>query len=405
MRRLDILVIGINYAPEVTGIAPYTTGLARRLAADGHRVQVVTSFPHYPAWSFAPGYEHGWRRRELDRAVEVIRVRHPLPKNSVGPGRVLMEAVFAAQAAAAGMRRPDLVLVASPALLSVGTALARRGRRRAPIGVIVQDLYSRAFPETGALGGRGSSWVSRLEAGLLRRADGVAVIHDKFRDSAVALGVPPERITVLRNWSHVTPSTADRGRTRAELGWSDAETVVLHAGNMGHKQGLENVVDAARLADAKDAPVRFVLLGDGARRRVLEERGAGVRRLEIREPLPAGRFEDALAAADLLLLNEKPGICDMCVPGKLTSYFAAGRPVLAVTDPRSGAAEEVRTARGGLLVASGRPEELLDAALALGDDPARRAELGRNGSDYAGAVLDADETLEAYTAWATGLVA
>ena len=84
-----------------------------------------------------------------------------------------------------------------------------------------------------------------------------------------------------------------------------------------------------------------VLLGVGARWRALQEQARGLRSMEFVDPLPDGRFEDALAAADLLLVNEKPGVLDMCVPGKLTSYFAAGRPVLAATDPRSGAAAEV----------------------------------------------------------------
>ena len=165
MPELKVLIIGINYAPEVTGIAPYTTGVARGLAAAGHRVQVLCGFPHYPAWSFAGGYEKGWRRREHDGAVEVIRLRHPLPTNAVGPSRVLMEAVFAGQAGVGGLADPDLILVMSPALLSVGAALARRARNRAAVGVIVQDLYSRAFPETGALGGHGGSGCARSSPG------------------------------------------------------------------------------------------------------------------------------------------------------------------------------------------------------------------------------------------------
>jgi colanic acid biosynthesis glycosyl transferase WcaI len=404
-RRLDILVVGINYAPEVTGIARYTTGMTRKLAADGHRVQVLTGFPHYPAWSFSPGYEHGWRRRERLGGVDVVRLRHPLPRNHLGPGRVLMEAVFAAQASVGGTRDPDLVLAMSPALLSVATAIARRGRGRAALGVMVQDLYSRAFPETGALGGYGSSLVTRLERGLFRRADGVVVIHQRLKDTLAQLGVDPDRVTVVRNWSHITPpSGASRQETRTVRGWSDDEIVVLHAGNMGAKQGLENVVDAARLADERSAPVRFVLLGDGARRPALEEMARGVERIEFLDPLPGAEFADAMAAADLCLLNEKPGLTEMCVPGKLTTYFAAGRPVLAATDPRSGGAAEITASGAGVLLPAAEPALLLKTAQALCADPEQYETLSRAGLEYALATLDEDAALDVYADWAVSLV-
>jgi colanic acid biosynthesis glycosyl transferase WcaI len=406
--RLSVLIICINYAPEVTGVARYSTEIARGLADRGHRVQVVTGFPHYPAWRTAPGYERGWWRRERDGGIEVLRVRHPVPRNSVGVGRVIMEAaftaqVFAAQCLVGGARDPDVILVLSPALLSTAAALARRRGRRTAVGVVVQDLYSRAFPETGALNGHGGRHVIRLERELLSRADGVSVLHDKFRDTAVALGVPREQIVVIRNWAHISPPTADRETTRAALGWAPDETVVLHAGNMGYKQGLENVVEAARLADAEQVPVRFVLLGDGARREALEEAGRDVARLDFLAPLPDNGFENALAAADVLLLNEKPEVSDMSVPGKLTSYFAAGRPVVAVTDPRSGAAAEVTASGAGVRVTSGEPASLLKGVLALREDPERCAELGRSGQEYADAVLTADAALGAYERWVLSL--
>lgn len=402
--NLDILILGINYAPEVTGVAPYTTGIARGLAAEGHRVQVLTSFPHYPAWRTTAGYERGLRTREWDGDVELIRLRHPLPRNSVGAGRVLMEVVFAGQALIGGRRCPDLILVMSPALLSVASALVRRLGRHTAVGAVAQDLYSRAFLETDALGGRGAERVAQLERALLSRVDGVAVIHTKFRDTLGTLGVHPERVTVIRNWAHIAPSNADRSTTRAAMGWSADETVVLHAGNMGHKQGLENVVEAARLAEARGERMRFVLLGDGARRRALAEAAAGVRALEFVDPLPAGQFEDVLAAADLLLLNEKPGVSDMCVPGKLTSYFAAGRPVLAATDPRSGAAAEVSAAGAGTMVAAGDPALLVKAAIALADDPGTCAEMSERGRAYAESTLTPEAAIRSYSAWVKGLV-
>ncbi|MDQ0819795.1 hypothetical protein QFZ79_002085 [Arthrobacter sp. V4I6] len=58
-----ITIIGLNYAPERSGNAPYTTNLAINLAAAGHSVSVITGFPHYPEWQRQPGYD-GWQKNE-----------------------------------------------------------------------------------------------------------------------------------------------------------------------------------------------------------------------------------------------------------------------------------------------------------------------------------------------------
>ena len=101
---------------------------------------------------------------------------------------------------------------------------------------------------------------------------------------------------------------------------------------MGVKQGLENVVEAARLADSQlDNRVNFILMGDGNQRSALEIRAKGIRSLQFLDPVPDEQFQSMLADSDVLLVNERPGVEEMSVPSKLTSYFSAGVPVLAAT--------------------------------------------------------------------------
>src|SRR6201995_2119354 len=148
--RRRALVLGLNYAPERTGIAPYTTGLARMLAEAGVDVHVVTGLPHYPEWQIAERYRGAPRLvEERDGDIRITRVRHQAPARPTGSGRVVMEARWAAAAgrgASGGARvstaTPDVVLAVSPALLGVGAALAhaRKAPRRPAVGVVVQDL-------------------------------------------------------------------------------------------------------------------------------------------------------------------------------------------------------------------------------------------------------------------------
>ncbi|OYC98672.1 glycosyltransferase [Microbacterium sp. Yaish 1] len=385
-----VTVVGINYPPEPTGIAPYTGAMTRGLAARGNRVRAVTAHPHYPDWQVAPGYGQ-WSRREHLASVAVHRVRHYVPRPPTGLRRLLSEITFGVRAAMTRWGRPNVLVFVSPALFAtcIGMLRAKLTHRRTPTVVWVQDLYSLGLAETGQGAGVTGRIMRLAEGSVLRAADKVVVIHDRFaRRVSDDFGVARDRISVVRNWTHLPSLPAvDRAAVRKSLGWGD-ETVVLHAGNMGVKQGLENVVEAARLSDDTKAGVRFVLLGNGGERAALESSAEGVTQLDFLDPLPDAQFATALAAADVLLVNEKPGVSEMAVPSKLTSYFSTGRPVLAATDESGITAEEIRAAEAGVVVPAGSPSALLEAAVSLGRDAARADALGASGRRYRETVLD-----------------
>ena len=385
-----VTVLGVNYPPEPTGISPYTGAMARGLAQRGYRTHVVTTHPHYPEWRVKPGYGQ-WSRSEHLDGVEVRRLRHYVPERPTGVRRLLSELSFGARLIFERWRRPRAVVAISPALFSSALAALRMHvlHRGTPLIVWVQDLYWLGLSETGQQAGSAGQVIKRAEGWLLSRADRVVVIHDRFAQRVIDdFRVAPEKVVVVRNWTHLPPAPyIDRESARARLGWGD-ETVVLHAGNMGIKQGLDNVLDAAQLAQDRGAKVRFVLLGNGAEHARLVAEGAHIPTLQFIDPLPDAEFAEALGAADVLLVNEKVGVSEMAVPSKLTSYFSTGNPVLAATDLRGITADEVRAADGGVVVKAGDPSALLDAALELAADPEESARLGANGRRYRETVLD-----------------
>ena len=86
-----------------------------------------------------------------------------------------------------------------------------------------------------------------------------------------------------------------------------------------------------------------------------------------------------LASADVLLVNELPGMTEMSVPSKLTTYFATGRPVLVATDASSVTAEEIERSEAGLRVNAATPEALIDAAERIASDPGLQQRLAAAG--------------------------
>ena len=339
--RMKIALIGINYAPETTGIAPYTAGLARGLAARGHDVEVMAGQPHYPQWQRLPGYGQFRSTEEID-GVRVRRFRHYVPRRQSTRRRALMELTFGSQAASSRWNKPDVVICVTPPLIASALCAARlRFGHGAGLGVPftrrVQPGDNRDRSPRGSIVVCGPS--TRTSSPGARR---VVVIQ---RDSAATLpnllNVDKQRIREIRNWTHVSRALARGKRRISPPPWVGArdDIVVLHAGNMGLKQGLDNVIDAARLARSDTSAVKFVLLGDGHQRGRLEQAARGVSNLEIVDPVSEQGFPAALGAADVLLVNELPGVAHMAMPSKLTSYFQAGkrsslRPTQAGSPPR-----------------------------------------------------------------------
>lgn len=392
--------MGLNYAPEPTGIAPYTAGLAEALAGRGARVRVVTGFPHYPQWRVLERYAGRTIREEIN-GVPVTRVRHRVPHEPLLVPRLLMELSFGLRAVLARWGDADVVLAVSPALFATALVVVKARLTRRPVGVWVQDLYSRGFDEVNGSVSRTGRLLRVIEGRILRAATGVVVIHERFREWVVdELAVPPEMVRVIRNWSHVqVPAAASREDLRRRLGWDESEVIALHAGNMGVKQDLENVVAAAREADRTGSRVRFVLVGHGNRRRRLEEAAAGVQRVTFTDPLPNGEFAEALRAADVLLVNELPGVRGMSVPSKLTSYFAAAVPVVAAVEADSATADEIAASGAGIRVDSGDPAVLLRAIERVAADENLAAGCAAAGPVYAEGVLGADLALDLFADW------
>ncbi|WP_326690717.1 MULTISPECIES: glycosyltransferase family 4 protein [unclassified Streptomyces] len=381
-RRL--VLVSTNYAPERAGIGPYAAQLAEHWAArDDLDVHVLAGMPHYPAWRTDPAYRGSWRVTEDRAGVRVHRRRHTVPARQSALRRALYEASILGHGLLAPPRTggaPDIVVAQLPSLAG-GVLAARMARAaKAPFIPVVQDLMGAAAAQSGIRGGdRAAALAASVERRVLASATLVGVIHESFVERVTALGVPRSRVRTVPNWSHIAGPTRPRAETRARLGWAEDETVVLHSGNMGLKQGLEVLVETARL----DPTLRVVLMGDGNQRRQLAALAASLPNATLMPPAPEAEFPDVLAAADVLAVTQRASVLDMSVPSKLTSYFAAGRPVIASVAEGGGTAEELRRAGAALLVPPEDPRALADGVRALAADPAHATALGETGRAYA----------------------
>ncbi len=384
--RLRVLIIGINYHPELTGIGPYTAGLAEHLATRGDEVIVLTGLPHYPAWRIAHGTPRAFLRPETVHGVTVIRAAHYVPAAQTAIRRVLYEATFGLTGLLATLRlpRPGAILGIVPALS--GGVLARLTGERlgVPYGLLFQDLMGPSARQSGIAGGEAvARATAAAEAWAASGARAIGIVAETFTPYLDSLGVPAGRISHVPNWARLVAPEMTVTETRTRFGWADGEQIVLHAGNIGLKQGLGQVIEAARVALERRDPVRFALSGGGNQAGATRVAARGLSNVSFLGVQSDGTHASLLAAADVLLLSERATQIDMSLPSKLTSYFAAGRPIVAAIPPGGGSAREVQRSGAGLVVPAGEPERLLEALARLRAEPALVAELTAAGPAYA----------------------
>ncbi|MEQ1639607.1 MAG: WcaI family glycosyltransferase [Novosphingobium sp.] len=387
MNKRSVLIVGLNYAPEPVGIGPYTQGLAEALVARGAQVRVVAGKPYYPRWRIDPGYAGGGWRTTNEGGAEITRCPHYVPAEPGGLKRIVHLASFALSALAPALSRktgrPDLVIAIAPALLSVFTAWLAAKLAGARLWIHVQDFEVEAALATGLMDERkpAAKLARWVEAALLKLGDHVSTISPQMCAKLVQKGVAPARVFEMRNWSDArfAPDQAGAASIRAEWGLN-GKVVALYSGNIARKQGIEIVVEAARLL-ADRAEIGFVICGEGPNREELERLAAGLPNVQLHDLQPAAQMGAMLTMADLHLLPQIAGAADLVLPSKLTNMLASARPVVATAEPGTGLYAEV--AGCGEVTAPGDALALAHAIAALADDPARRIAMGKAAGERA----------------------
>ncbi len=384
---MKVAVWGINYSPEVTGIAPYNVALCRHLKAAGHDVRMVTTFSYYPTWKKLPEDAGRLYRTDTIDGVPVHRCWHFVPAKPSALKRILHEASFIATSwlRLLLLPRADVYVVVSPPLMLGFAAWLLTRIKRAPFVFHVQDLQPDAAVGLGMLKeGAFTKALYWLEGFAYRKAALVSGICEGMIRAFERKGVPATNRYLFFNGVEVATSNAatDKGLFRGRNGLGCDAFVAVYSGNLGVKQGLGILLEAAALL--KNPEVRLVICGDGAERVQLEEK-ARERKLGnvLFLPLqPKDGYHEMLADADVSLITQQAGTGQFFFPSKLLSNLSAGKAVVTVADPDSELATALVEGGFGFNVPPGQADKL--AAL-LDSLAARRGELallGENGRRF-----------------------
>ncbi len=231
----------------------------------------------------------------------------------------------------------------------------------------------------------------------MARFNRVSTISSKMRERVLDKGIQERRVRMLENWvdldivKPMPPDTAYRN----ELQLPDDCKVVLYSGNLGAKQGLDILVDAA-IALRERSDICFLIVGEGPAKAGLMERAVGLENVRFLTLQPFERLNELLATAAIHALPQLAAAADLVMPSKLGGMLASGRAIVAAADVDSQVGQIVREA--GLVVPPEVTTSFVGAVERLADDDSLRLTLGRRARALAEERLAIDRILEAFEA-------
>ncbi|MEM9364713.1 MAG: WcaI family glycosyltransferase [Planctomycetota bacterium] len=419
MRR-RLLLYSLNFAPEEIGIGKYTGEMVSQWLESGYDVVVVTAPPYYPEWEVKAAYRSWWYEtdsatslpsnstKHVPEAGNLRVVRCPLwvPKRVNGFRRIVHLSSFALSSLPvvlwqAFRFRPQLIMTVEPAAFCMPATWVASKLVRAKSWLHVQDFEVDAAYELGIL--RQPLLrriVSSLERFWMRRFDRVSSISGRMVAKLRNKGVAASKTRLVPNWvdcDKIFPieheDSIETASRRAELrrgfGIPEKGCVLMYSGNLGAKQGIEVIIEAARRAaerDREDDPVEqealhFVICGQGAAHDYLRGLAKGLENIHWLPLQPLERFNDLLNAADIHLLPQKARAADLVMPSKLTGMLAVGRPIVACAEHGTELADVVEHV--GYVAKPGDADSFCRGIELLANDRGLREKLGREARSVA----------------------
>lgn len=399
----SFLVVGLNYQPEPTGTGVYTAGLCEALSERGHEVSVVTAAPYYPYWKTYVGFRGLRWRDTVEVGVRVLRCPIYVPSRVTGLTRILHYLSFLVTSGLpvlwrAFRQRPEVIMNVAPTLVSALPGLLAARMFGAKSLIHIQDFEVEAGFATDQMvsGSLAARLAMRFSDAMIRAHDLATSISPAMVAKLNAKRTPRCDAYELRNWADISAVVPQETSQFREEWAIQTPFVAIYSGSIARKQGLESLIDAARLL-AHRGDVTLIICGNGPYRAELEMKAAGMVNVQFHDLQPKERLGELLSLATVHLLPQKRGAADLVLPSKLTNILASGRPAVVGADPDTGLALEV--ANCGIAVEPDNPVAIAGAVSRLLDDFELRHRLGVAARERALAIWARDSIIDRFLEW------
>jgi len=392
-------VISEVYYPEETSTGYYLTSIAEGLSKH-FQVKVLCGQPNYSVRGLRA------KRHEIRNGVEILRAAGTTLNRNFVVFRLVNMITLGMSVLWQGLRqfrRGDKVLVVTtPPNMPFIAATASLMRGCAYV-LLIHDSYPEVLVAVGKT--KANSVLVKaihfLNRWLFKHASKIIVVgrdmQKLVQKKTQGLGVP---IAVIQNWAEVDevlPTKRDENELIRKLGISD-KLVVLHAGNIGQPTETKTIVDAMKIL-ADDDRFHFIFIGSGVKKIDLDIaiESFGLRNVTLLDPMPRSKQIEFLNAGDVGLVSLVSGMYGAAMPSKTYNLLAAGKAVLALTEPETELAMVIDEDKLGWHVEPGDVEKLVSRLEEIYEARDKLGEIGSRARRVAEQKYSLDRAIERYT--------
>ena len=386
---MRILFFSHYFPPEVNAPASRTFENCKRWVRKGHEVTVVTCAPNCPDGVVYDGYKNRLWQSEVVDGIRVVRVWTYIAANRGAVRRIMNFVSYMCSAALLSLlrlKKPDVIIATSPQFFCGWAGLIASRLRRVPFLLEIRDIWPDSIVVVGAMKNKSLLRVLyRLEGRMYAAANRIVTVGSGYKADLVDKGVPERQIAVVPNGVDkelFSPAAADKDTARRYFR-KDGFTCA-YVGTIGMACGLDVVLAAARILQSEGRrDVRFLLVGDGARRRELETtaREEGLDNVVFTGRVPKHRVPRILSAADACLVHlKKADLFKRVLPSKIFEMAAMAKPIILGVE--GCAAEVIRDAGAGICIEPENPQALAEAVKRLAGDRPWGKSLGLAGHHF-----------------------
>ena len=329
---MKILLYGINYYPELTGIGKYSGEMCAWLSDKNNEISVVTSPPYYPDWKLSQGYKNKFYKEYINN-ITVFRCPLYIPKRPGLLKRVLHLISFSLSSSISLFKlrkyKHDIMILVVPTMFCAIPALLYSKYTKSKIVLHIQDFELDAML---GLSNRNNGLITSalfgFERKLFKAFDMVSTISMNMLEKAAQKGVERDKLVLFPNWAETQRflNIENAEQIYEQLNVDKNKKIVLYSGNIGQKQGLEILIPIAKRYQNSNENVLFLIVGNGVGKEPLLKlaQESSCNNILFRELLPYEQLPMLLSIAHCHLIVQKKGVADAVLPSKLTNILAVG---------------------------------------------------------------------------------
>ncbi len=357
---MNILIVTQYFWPENFKI----NDLAQEMVSKGHKVTVLTGIPNYPKGKFFEGYGLSKRKTEEYNGIEVIR--SPMIARGSGSGfrlainyaSFVLGCIYSSLSLLKKNYDSIFVFEVSPITVCL-PAIFFKKIKKTPICLWVLDLWPESINAASNLN---SKTLSKLLIPVVKfiyhNTDKILVSSRGFINSIKNKGIEEHKIEYFPQWAE------DIYKPVKKTPFSDFPILdknsfkIIFAGNIGESQDFPSILKAAKIL--KDENIDWIFIGNGRKKSWVEKK---IKQYNLNDcvhllgSFPMNTMPMFFSNADCLLFSlKKKEIFSLTVPGKVQSYLASAKPILAMIDGE--AANIIKDAKAGIVCNSEDPQAL-----------------------------------------------